>query len=145
MSWGQEIFRKKYRETMESINTIYENYYDLDRQYQEEMKEKMEEIDKQAKVIQWYEKENRHNQEIIIKDTKEIERLNNKVEELTTLYTTEINVKEDYKTIIKEVREYIAHYVDNEYRNGRDDELYLELNEKELKELLEILDKENNV
>ena len=48
-------------------------------------------------------------------------------------------------SIIKEVREYIAHYVDNEYRNGRDDELYLELNEKELKELLEILDKENNV
>lgn len=38
----------------------------------------IEEIDKQAKVIQWYEKENRHNQEIIIKDIKEIERLNNK-------------------------------------------------------------------
>ncbi len=37
----------------------------------------IEEIDKQAKVIQWYEKENRHNQEIIIKDVKEIEKLNN--------------------------------------------------------------------
>ena len=33
---------------------------------------------------------------------KEIERLNNKVEELMTLYTTERNVKEDYKAIIKE-------------------------------------------
>ena len=32
---------------------------------------------KQKQEIQWYEKENKHNQEIIIKDTKEIERLNN--------------------------------------------------------------------
>lgn len=38
---------------------------------------------------------------------KEIERLNNKNEELLTLYTTEREVKEDYKSIIKEVREYI--------------------------------------
>ncbi len=39
-------------------------------------------INKQAKVIQWYEKENRHNQEIIIKQAKEIERLNNIINEL---------------------------------------------------------------
>ena len=51
MSWGQEIFRKKYRETMESINTIYENYYDLDSQYQEEMKEKDEEIERLHSII----------------------------------------------------------------------------------------------
>ena len=54
--------------------------------YEEILEEKMEEIDKQAKVIQWYEKENRHNQEIIIKDIKELEKLH---------------------SIIKEVREYI--------------------------------------
>ena len=46
----------------------------------------MSKFTKQKQEIQWYEKENKHNQEIIIKDTKEIERLNN---------------------IIKEVREYI--------------------------------------
>ena len=40
----------------------------------------MEEVNKQAKVIQWYEKENRHNQEIIIKDCKEIEELKRKIE-----------------------------------------------------------------
>ena len=45
---------------------------------------------KQKQEIQWYEKENKHNQEIIIKDTKEIERLNN---------------------IIKEVREYIDYFL----------------------------------
>lgn len=39
----------------------------------------MEEVNKQAKVIQWYEKENRHNQEIIIKDCKEIEELKRKI------------------------------------------------------------------
>lgn len=38
---------------------------------------------------------------------KEIERLNNKVEELMTLYTTEREVKEDYKVIIKEALEYL--------------------------------------
>ena len=51
MSWGQEIFRTKYRETMESINTIYENYYDLDTQYQEEMKEKDDEIERLNNII----------------------------------------------------------------------------------------------
>lgn len=39
------------------------------------------------------------------KKDKEIERLKNKNEELLTLYTTEREVKEDYKSIIKEVRE----------------------------------------
>lgn len=38
-----------------------------------------EEVNKQAKIIQWYEKENRHNQEIIIdlskRITKAIEKL----------------------------------------------------------------------
>ena len=79
---------------------------------------------------------------------KEIERLKelcDKYEEEhnTTFETWQKDIKENklLHSIIKEVREYIAHYVDNEYRNGRDDELYLELNEKELKELLEILDK----
>lgn len=46
MSYGQEIFRNKYRETMDSLNIIKDNYYDLDNQYQEEMKEKDEEIER---------------------------------------------------------------------------------------------------
>lgn len=46
----------------------------------------IEEINKQAKVIQWYEKENRHNQEIIIKDVKEIEELKKLVAFLTDEY-----------------------------------------------------------
>ena len=46
----------------------------------------IEEINKQAKVIQWYEKENRHNQEIIIKDSKELERLRKTVAFLTDEY-----------------------------------------------------------
>ena len=36
---------------MESINTIYENYYDLDTQYQEEMKEKDDEIERLNNII----------------------------------------------------------------------------------------------
>lgn len=62
----------------------------------------------------------------------EIERLNNKVEELMTLYTTEREVKEDYKSIIKEVREYIGskeHYEDDF--------------DTEIEKVYKILDKEN--
>ena len=40
---------------------------------------------------------------------KEIKRLQNKVEELMTLYTTERNVKEDYKSIIREAIDYVEH------------------------------------
>lgn len=67
--------------------------------------------------------------EVHTKD-KEIERLNNKNEELLTLYTTERNVKEDYKAIIKEVRERLIK-----------PSKFIERTER-LK-LLEILDKEN--
>ena len=37
----------------------------------------------------------------------EVERLNNKVEELMSLYTTEREVKEDYKSIIKKLEKYV--------------------------------------
>ena len=36
--------------------------------------ERLEEVNKQAKIIQWYEKENRHNQEIIIDLSKRIDK-----------------------------------------------------------------------
>ena len=45
------------------------------------------------------------------------------------------------KEVIEEVREYIKAHIEPEYRNGRDNEFYLELNQKELNELLQILDK----
>ena len=44
-----------------------------------------------------------------------------------------------YKEVIDKAIEYIDKHKENEYRNGRNDEIYLELNEKELKEFLEIL------
>ena len=87
--------------------------------------------------------------ELIDKD-KEIERLNNKVEELMTLYTTEREVKEDYKTIIKEVREYIENG-DYRFREGTDiclyqegnEVFYMENDELMARKILSILDKEN--
>lgn len=63
----------------------------------------------------------------------ENERLNNKVEELMTLYTTERNVKEDYKAIIKEAIEYIESYMPN-----------YDFDKTNLIKLLEILKGENN-
>lgn len=66
----------------------------------------------------------------------EIERLNNKVEELMTLYTTERYVKEDYKAIIKEVREYITTQKLHKFQDTTGGLTYQE------RKLLEILDKE---
>ena len=37
MSYGKEIFRNKYKETMDSLNTIKDNYYELDKEYQLEI------------------------------------------------------------------------------------------------------------
>ena len=48
-------------------------------------------------------------------------------------------VANKYKEVIDKAIEYIDKHKENEYRNGRNDEIYLELNEKELKEFLEIL------
>ena len=60
-----------------------------------------EEINKQAKVIQWYEKENRHNQEIIIKDIKEIERLNSIINEIEKYAGFgEVNWEDKYQDIM---------------------------------------------
>ena len=100
----------------------------------------------------------------ILKDTleyakekdKENERLQNKNEELMTLYTTEREVKDEYKSIIKEVRESaktkIKQYESyiNDLKKGEfsketvhreRQELIYRIREQE--ELLEILDKEN--
>lgn len=65
----------------------------------------------------------------------EIERLNNKVDELMTLYTTERNVKEDYKSIIKEIRANIEDITSNHFKRY-DDEIY-----KLCDDILEIIDK----
>lgn len=46
-------------------------------------------------------------QRIIMKQEEEIRKLQNKVEELMTLYTTEREVKDDYKAIINKVISHI--------------------------------------
>ena len=86
------------------------------------------------KLVDELEEQERHIKEA----NAEIERLNNKVEELMTLYTTERNVKEDYKSIIKEVREYI----DKEHKL-KDLTTFKTTYTKFGKDILEILDKEN--
>lgn len=45
------------------------------------------------------------------------------------------------KSTLEEIREYIKHNIRHEYRNGRDNEFYLELNQKKLNGLLQIIDK----
>ena len=67
MSYGKEIFRPKYKETMDSLNTIKDNYYALDQEYQWSSKEKDKEIERLHSII----KEVR---ERLIKPSKFIER-----------------------------------------------------------------------
>lgn len=45
----------------------------MNKELENTIKRLEEEVNKQAKIIQWYEKENRHNQEIIIDLSKRID------------------------------------------------------------------------
>ena len=46
----------------------------MNRELENTIKRLEEEVNKQAEIIQWYEKENRHNQEIIIDLSKRIDK-----------------------------------------------------------------------
>ena len=48
---------------------------------------------------------------------------------------------EHLESVLKEIREYIKDNISQEFRNGRSNEFYLELNQKKLNALLEIIDK----
>ena len=85
--------------------------------------------------------------EIDFKDTDELE-LALEVSSKKAIYLIDDLIKhlfelqqenKKYKEVIDKAIEYIDKHKENEYRNGRNDEIYLELNEKELKEFLEIL------
>jgi hypothetical protein len=68
---------------------------------------------------------------------KEIERLNNKNEELLSLYTTEREVKDDYKTIINELEKWLKERLEKLDIYGYDDDVFngIELVLQKLKEL----------
>ena len=92
----------------------------------------------------------KRNEQLIIENKK----LKDKNEELLTLYTTEREVKEDYKSIIKEVRKYvksncIVSDVWKEIENNKFVPIgkvnYKSLSSKKVKELLEILDKVGDI
>ena len=70
---------------------------------------------------------------------KKIEELYNKIDGLNNiidLQTLEISQLKEQK---KQAIEYIKEHKEHEYRNGNDNEYYLELNENKMNELLEIL------
>lgn len=120
----------------QSLNAEYER-----NKKEREMKEEIERLKEEYVILQ------NASDEVEEEKDKEIERLNNKNEELLTLYTTEREVKEDYKSIIKEVREYIEeNKVDLSWFMTTDKDLKLEgiSNVVSTFRLLEILDKENN-
>lgn len=105
-----------------------------------------EEINKQAKVIQWYEKENRYNQEIIIKDIKEIERLKIIEEKYkdSQLYIKDFKDEiERLNNIIKEVRKYIENnwISKKDADNYRFDDEELDIEISDIAVLYDILNK----
>lgn len=76
----------------------------------------------------------------------ENDKLKEQVQDLKADYGTIAQIERDlYKEVIEGVRECIKKHIRPEYRNGRDNEFYLELNQKELNELLQILDKVKDV
>ena len=69
-------------------------------------------------------------------------------EHLQTLVTDFLKLQYEntqLKSVLKEIREYIKDNISQEFRNGRSNEFYLELNEKNLKILLEIIEKGTGV
>ena len=72
MSYGKEIFRPKYKETMDSLNTIKDNYYALDQEYQWSSKEKDEEIERLNNIINEFIEDTSCLLEIINRNEKDI-------------------------------------------------------------------------
>lgn len=82
-----------------------------------------EEVNKQAEIIQWYEKENRHNQEIIIDLSRRIDKTNQAIDDLLSYddfkdITNAMfgNVKEELKFYLsdyKTLEEFRKHNLEN--------------------------------
>lgn len=68
-----------------------------------------EEVNKQAKIIQWYEEENRHNQEIIIDLSKRIDKTTQAIDELLSYD----DFKDITNAIFGNVKEKLKFYLSN--------------------------------
>lgn len=68
-----------------------------------------EEVNKQAEIIQWYEKENRHNQEIIIDLSKRIDKTTQAIDELLSYD----DFKDITNAIFGNVKEELKYYLSN--------------------------------
>lgn len=57
----------------------------------------------------------------------------NNIEDVKKLINLLEKENTQLKSVLKEIREYIKDNISQEFRNGRNDEFYLELNERKLK------------
>ena len=69
-----------------------------------------EEVNKQAKIIQWYEKENRHNQEIIIDLSKRIEKTTQAIDELLSYDDFKDITNAIFGNVKEELKFYLSNY-----------------------------------
>ena len=69
-----------------------------------------EEVNKQAKVIQWYEKETRHNQEIIIDLSKRIDKTTQAIDELLSYDDFKDITNAIFGNVKEELKFYLSNY-----------------------------------
>lgn len=68
------------------------------------------EVNKQAEIIQWYEKENRHNQEIIIDLSKRIDKTTQAIDELLSYDDFKDITNASFGNVKEELKFYLSNY-----------------------------------
>ena len=82
----------------------------MNKELENTIKRLEEEVNKQAKIIQWYEKENRQNQEIIIDLAKRIDKTTQAIDELLSYDDFKDITNAIFGNVKEELKFYLSNY-----------------------------------
>ena len=82
----------------------------MNKELENTIKRLEEEVNKQAEIIQWYEKENRHNQEIIIDLSKRIDKTTQAIDELLSYDDFKDITNASFGNVKEELKFYLSNY-----------------------------------
>ena len=80
----------------------------MNRELEKTIKRLEEEVNKQAEIIQWYEKENKQNQEIIIDLSKRIDKTNQAIDELLSYNNFKDVTNASFGNVKEELKFYLS-------------------------------------
>lgn len=82
----------------------------MNKELENTIKRLEEEVNKQAEIIQWYEKENRHNQEVIIDLSKRIDKTTQAIDELLSYDDFKDITNAIFGNVKEELKFYLSNY-----------------------------------